>query len=568
MKFAVVAAFILIFNVKASFCQTDKIVAYYQIQDYTTVLKLLEKEDGSTSLFRLKLELLSKLGFTKEVIKEIKNNLDVVNLSKENFLTLENLAWSVLINQKDTGELSQIASLVGAYSSRDAKAVLLLKKSLSSSNAKIRAISAKFSTSFPDDMIKDAILERISVEQNEFVLIELLNSAGKLKIQTIRPFLENLLLKENLSEALKAQAVISFVDLYEKIKPEDVRFFLNSKRAGWKILGLRLLMEMENFPEELFQDLTCLLDDSAPMVINEVMFYLGFYCQNKTLPGLLSKKIEELTNSTHPTIKLVSAWVKSRNEKILNSKILEFLNSDSQESRVLASCLLGMLGDISLKELNLGLDHRDHYVRLNCALGLLQNQKYTKSAIETLEKILLSKDMLISIDSSIHPMVNLFSVSKVRHHPFMPNYPKIMDGMARLRIIEKMAIFDSSCIKKPLEQLLLQKEAILTFYTLGLILQEDIENFSVMKELTFDQNSSVALAASLALAFMAKDPDVLNRLIELFDKVGFEEKMHILEALGALGDRKSIPFLLKCMDMPFLSMQIIASSALIQCLYH
>ena len=50
----------------------SKIVAYYQIQDYESALKLIEKQPVQNDFINLKLEILSKLGLTQEALSGIK----------------------------------------------------------------------------------------------------------------------------------------------------------------------------------------------------------------------------------------------------------------------------------------------------------------------------------------------------------------------------------------------------------------------------------------------------------------------------------------------------------------
>ena len=45
-----------------------------------------------------------------------------------------------------------------------------------------------------------------------------------------------------------------------------------------------------------------------------------------------------------------------------------------------------------------------------------------------------------------------------------------------------------------------------------------------------------------------------------------EMKIHVLEAIGHIGDRESIPFLIQILKEPFQVLRVVAASALIQCL--
>ena len=547
---------------------TDKIIAFYQIQDYESALKLIEKEE-SKDLINLKLEILSKLGLTQSALAQINAIPGLFDLNKkENFLTLESLAWSILLNQKSSSEPIQIASQVGAYLTRDAKAATLLKKNLTSSNSRLRAMAASFAAHFQDPFLKEAVFQRLKEEKNFEVKKELVSTAGKMKMKEIKPILESILLSSTASDELKAQALISFTEIYDKISLQQIQFFLNSDRFYFKKVGLRLLTGYEKFNDEIFSEILRALDDASSEVVQEALILIGLCSNDIEFSESIKSKILKLCSHSHPYVNLFSLWAHSRIYKTVHPKLEEFLDHSKEEIRSLTACLISCLGDESESILNFGLKHKDCFVRINSALGLLQVGKNVKKALDLLEKELTNSTQLWMLDQSTNPAFTMIMPSKVRHHPFIAAFPSVMDGMARLRIIEKMAIYDSKKIKEPIKKLLAQKEAALTFYTMSLLLQEDLENFDELKELVQDKNPSVALAATLALAFIGKDPDIADKLISLFEQVSFEEKLHILEAIGSLGNRKMIPFLVEMMQKPFSSLQIVAASALIQCLYH
>ena len=55
---------------------------------------------------------------------------------------------------------------------------------------------------------------------------------------------------------------------------------------------------------------------------------------------------------------------------------------------------------------------------------------------------------------------------------------------------------------------------------------------------------------------------------EAYKKVDRDMKVNILGALGHIGDKQSIPFLIDLLEEPHQILKIVAASALIQCVYH
>ena len=76
------------------------------------------------------------------------------------------------------------------------------------------------------------------------------------------------------------------------------------------------------------------------------------------------------------------------------------------------------------------------------------------------------------------------------------------------------------------------------------------------------------IQAALVIAFYGGDPKVAQILENAYTKVDWERKIQILEAIGFIGNRDSIPFLLEVMKEPFTLLRTIAASSVIQCLYH
>ncbi|NBO23653.1 MAG: hypothetical protein EBU93_00205 [Chlamydiae bacterium] len=546
----------------------DKIIAYYQIQDFEGALKLIEKENDSTYQ-NLKLEILSKLGMTQAALEEMKGNKDLFDLrKKENFLSLESLAWSILLNPKNQSENVQVAALIGAYLTRDAKAALLLKKNLYSTNARLRSLSASFASQYQDPFLKEALLKKVKEEKNTEVKKELISSLGKMKVKEIVPYLEEILLSHSQPDEIKAQALMAFVEIFEAINLKQIQFFLKGERAHFKIIGVRLLLGYEKITLEMLKEVEPLLKDSSPEVIQEALIFIGLLANEMEMSKEIIDQINHLVESNFPYVSLCALFAKSRIEKKPDFRIKNYFSHPFEEVRNLSIVLTACLGPQGAEVLKELIFHKDPYVRINAAIGLLTHGIDIKKAILILENELQDPHRLMMIDSTFHPNFQYISSSKARHHPFIFAFPKVLDGMARLKIIEKIAIYDRKKIKDSIKKLLSEKEAVLVFYTLSLILQEDLENFEEMKELIKDSNPSIAMAATLALAFIGKEEDIGQNLIKLFDEVTFEEKLHILEAIGALGNKEMIPFLVSILQKPFSSLQIVAASALIQCLYH
>ena len=80
-----------------------------------------------------------------------------------------------------------------------------------------------------------------------------------------------------------------------------------------------------------------------------------------------------------------------------------------------------------------------------------------------------------------------------------------------------------------------------------------------------DSEANVRSQACLVLAMVGKDASVLNDLQRAYVGADHECKLHILEALGRVGNFDSFSFLISVFNEPFPILRIAAAAAVIQC---
>ena len=95
-----------------------------------------------------------------------------------------------------------------------------------------------------------------------------------------------------------------------------------------------------------------------------------------------------------------------------------------------------------------------------------------------------------------------------------------------------------------------------------------LEDIELLKDLLKDKDPMVRLQAALVLAFYGNDKSVSSVLEKAYDKVDWEKRIMILEAIGVIGNRTSIPFVIEKMKKESFILQKMAAASLLQCLYH
>jgi HEAT repeat protein len=99
------------------------------------------------------------------------------------------------------------------------------------------------------------------------------------------------------------------------------------------------------------------------------------------------------------------------------------------------------------------------------------------------------------------------------------------------------------------------------------LLQEgDESSLEIVRQLIDDSDPNVRLQACLVLAMYGKDESIVRELQIAYASSPHEKKIHILEAIGRVGNTESYPFLVGVLREPFPILRVAAAAALIQSL--
>lgn len=139
----------------------------------------------------------------------------------------------------------------------------------------------------------------------------------------------------------------------------------------------------------------------------------------------------------------------------------------------------------------------------------------------------------------------------------------------RLELINALAIEEDPQALEAVKALLKERSWGVTGVASSLLLTEgDPEAADLIKELLKDPSDKVKLQAALVLGIWGRSPDALSTLEQLYPRSSREQKEHILEALGSIGDSRSLPFLVERMNEHQQVLRMIAASSVLRTLYH
>jgi HEAT repeat protein len=490
--------------------------------------------------------------------------LSVWEKSHDTFLksrhALEILAWGVLGHGGYSQQVNiQLTSLIGAALTRDVRAVPLLVQAMRSSQAVMRLIGVNLSTLFGDGPLQEELARLVSEEKVWFVRQEAISAVGALRMKGMRGALKEIIAHGKTLAEEKTAAILALVQMYDNVRKEDLKHLLGSDRAGLRELGCQLISYF-NLQEE-GKAVMPLLDDTSSDVREAALQTLGLL--KVTIP---EERLKRLMQDPFPGVAISASYVAALQQNDIRP-LKAWLSHPQEEWRLEAAACLTKCGEkgltVAAKELH---DHSDPLVKMNLALGLIGERRCLEEASNVLYEMLHKETLLMWDQSS---PFRLLAKSDLRHREQIPNYPKMVDQMVRLELLNVLAILRHPKAQEAIKAYLKTHTFGVTGVAVAVLMEEgDDEALELAKSLLQDKDVDIRVQAAFILAMMGNDPVAVKVLQEAYPEMAREMKIQILEAIGQVGDRESIPFLIEVLKEPFQILRVAAASAMIRCLYH
>ncbi len=542
------------------------------IKDYSAALNLGKTAIGvypkSHQINSLIIRSLSENGESLEALKIFQKEFSERTL-KDNFSLLETIAWATLLHSEEKSEMARISSLIGASLTHDGRTVDLIIDALDSSNILLRSFALRLAPQYSDQIVQQKVIELLKREKNWYVRLELMQAVGFMKLKEATPFLREIVASSSVTQEEKISAIHALVNIYEDVSDKDLNLLLKNKRSGLRELGIAIIDYFDK--RDKIDLLLPLLKDPSPHVRTLVLAVLGtMEVETEVITGV-QKDLDVLMADIHSEVAILAAWLKLRiNPEKAREALLKWVMSDDLQSARFAASVLSAGGSKCVDLLAKTIDRvEDPYIKANLALGMVKQKIDIPKAIACLKNFFLSVEEEIMWKGGVYPMFNQLVPSNVHHVVQIPRYPALMDHLTRLDLLNILCIAGceeaSDLVKKFLNK---QMWGVVTGASVLLIEEGDGEALNLIRKLLDDENEITRIQAALALAFYGGDPKAAKILESAYAKVDWERKIQILEALGFIGNRDSIPFLLEVMKEPFTLLRTIAASSVIQCLYH
>jgi HEAT repeat protein len=494
-----------------------------------------------------------------------KLSLSHPNLIEDRSL-LEDISWGVLKKGLDSSQNAvRLASMIGSYLTQDVRTVAILKKMMRDSNAIIRSVAVQMASGYQDAPLKDEIARLMAEEKVWVVRLEVIKAIGQLRLKELSSELKSLIQSDKATYEERQYAIEAAVHISEKIEIEELSQLAESDRAGIRHLACMIASHFEI--EEAKDQILKLIGDSHPDVRIAAIDALGIFYRKKTSLEEARKALSEALVDANPAVAISAAWAALLIDPPLGEAHLQpWLTDSLPENRRLAAAALAAAGSkgisLSLEVLK---ESRDPYVLANVAMGLLGQRVEVERCSNALYDFLMAEKRLWMWDTRPNPLFQVLAPSQVRHVDHIPNYPEAIDQMTRLNLVSLLAVVEDPRAQTALKSFLQKRTWGITGVAAATLLQEGDESaLEVVRKLVSDSDPNVKLQACLVLAMLGKEESVIQDLQAAYETSDHERKLHILEALGKVGNISSFKFLLGTLKEPFPILRVAAAAALIQ----
>lgn len=483
------------------------------------------------------------------------------------FDLIEALAWSAMKERSQYSDAMCMEQLKAHVVTHDAKAVELLLEHLKSPSAALRAFAASLSGSFRDLNIRKMILQRLDVESHPMVREALFSAIEQMKMKEAIPSLKAICSSVELSQEEKNRALTVWLLLEDEHFTQLIETVSLNFSPTIRVAALEKVFREANFT--LLSQLEKYIEDNNLFVRLIYLRLVMALCQAHELPANLSAHLDQWLESDNPLIALQSAVLLSRINPARVASILDKWFSHANRQVVLSVVTLFPL-TCGMNEPAIGsiLKGNDPYIRINYLYSLLQFRDLLPSELEMIRLDLTSIKELVCIEPSGFGPFPILKNSMVPHHPYIAGYPELVDQMARMHILNQLFIRGDLAARDTLAELLHSKQQLKGFSAYLLWGEGDFFGAEILKTFLNDPDEEVACEAALFLAMQQQDEGAVSKMIECYPKVRFELKEAICKALGQIGSKEAIAFLLERLQDPHQKLRQTVASSLIIALYH
>ncbi|MGA8163447.1 MAG: HEAT repeat domain-containing protein [Waddliaceae bacterium] len=542
------------------------------LRDYETACQeartLLAHHPSSEPLWEAYIQALAKSGEEKRMVQAWDRYVGKFPQQASNRRLLEVMAWGVIEKGAvSSSPVIRLCSMLAAALGEDAKGVDILRQHVEDPNAIIRAATLELVSHFRDFSLQEAVLERFKKEKHFQVRLEVIKAMGKMNITEAQAPLARLVASGKASAEEKAAAIESLVYLLENPKKGEVDQLAKSARAGLRELACEVVAHSGE-TDHLDMVIPLLRDHSA-QVRCAALQVLGLLQIKEWKKQKIEDLISKLIDDPHHHVAITAAWVLTLHDPNQGQAAMrKWLHHRDREVRLLASGALASLGKYADPLIQEVFDKtEDSYQKMNLALGLIGQGVKCQEACRSLYCCFVEEK-----DRWMWERQGLFRFITPcygRQQDFLAHHPEVMNQLTRLDILNVLAILGDSHAQPAIKHFLKERDWRVSGLAVALLLTEGDETaLALVEGLLDDLEEKTRVQAAGILALWGRGERAIQILQDAYTDADRELKERILEGIGHIGARSSIPFLTEQLKESYQSLRIIAAASLLKCLYH
>lgn len=461
--------------------------------------------------------------------------------------SLEEVCWSYITKGKNSSSLfHRWVSLQLAADLHSYRSVPFILSALQDSNIALRQTACELATVLQDQVLISELKKRASTDSNPDVRLSALSSLAKIQAKGMEALM--IFDGESLTHE-KITMIASLATLRDKVELAEVKTLVQSSRALMRLFAINLVLSSGQ--NELFQALLPLARDTHPMIRMA-------FCEAAVV--LKQEKVPSMEPESDYRVAITEEWMRVCYGES-TERLEKYLHNENPKARSLAAVALGKLGRWQPLQKRLN-EEEDPFVRLNMAMALLP---YDEKAGFALMAALEAHKGLLMRTCDYSPALPLILPSELSKCELMNGEDADSHDLnVRMELLHQLACKNSQEAIEALKNFLKDKRFGKAMLSSFVLLQEgDEETARLIQQLLYSDDEEISLQAALLLGMLFSDPEALFVLKSNYEVADHEMKLRIIEALGRIGDKDSVPFLKKQLKDPSLLIQILSAWAII-----
>ena len=530
--------------------------------------KALLQHPQSQPLSELYIQTLAKTGQLQPMMQAWQQYEKTFPDPYDNTALLEEMAWGVIFKGSNSSSpLLRAMSVIGAFYGQDEKGVTVLHKHLYDNNSLVRAVTVKLASRLRDAALCDSIVQLLKEERVWRVRLEVIKAAGQMKIHAVKPELLAIIADNRTHAEEKAAAIQALVTLLDQIGDEEVKKLAQSDRVGLRLLACEAIAYFHK--KSCLNFLLPLLKDPNSEVRIAALQTIGRMRVNNIEDKPIVEIAAAMLQDHDHRVAITSAWLLTLHDTALGQQaFIPWINHQNRETRRYAAGALGGTGKYGAPLMLFYLkQHSDPLIRINLALALMgQRVAVGEACDEVYNSFILDKDRWMWQDFGIF---RLLAPNTTRFCEAGIEDPEAINQSVRLDILNIMAVMKYNKAQEAISHFLQQKSWGICGSASALLLTECDESALVLvMNMLDDPRYTIRIQAALILSMWGRDEKAITVLQDAYSSADRRLKEKILEGVGGIGAKSSVPFLVEKLGEPYQALSIIAASSLLQCLYH